>query len=430
MLSPLLSAACRRYASASSPSTIPDLVSQASRELQKAITPNLARVLATRGAAVVDGALSSTTCGLLREEFRALQQSSPELLRANCTHFVEPGAAGAVRLLPKRGILEAEATLDPEARQRLPLWRALADDGALRALLSVHLGEALAELHEERRRRRRRRRSEKRTTATTRRPSSTPTPAVPPPLRLENQTVKLQTNDGSGGCFPIHCDATEDLADGQVVDGRVVSCILYLTPSDGYDQKKHGGELRLYPLVPPAASSAVDVAPLEGRMVLFSSARMPHRVLPARGGRVRECATFWLGRGPAAAVAHAQSLDGGGGGGGGGRRGEALPTPPRLPLEEQLDRLLSPRLRPLAARVLLADEWEASLIEAHAPGPERDAAVGRHRRERALARAALAGENRMGLGEALDALAGGGVGGGGGSEATAAAAAAAEMDWF
>jgi hypothetical protein len=415
----LLQSICRFSSSAATAAATADqqLVAQATRELAAAITPQVATVLGRRGAAVVDNAVSPAVASALRDEFRALRTTSPDLLRPNCTHFVDgPTAGGQFRLLPKHGILEAEATLDPEARSKLPLWRALSDDGALRALLSVHLNEALATLDDERRRKRRRQ-------------SLLP---PPPPLRLDNQTVKLQANDGSGGCFPIHVDAAEDLgrAGGdqqQQVDGRVVTCILYLSPSEGYDAARHGGQLRLFPLLPPAARTAVDVLPLEGRLVLFSSARMPHRVLPARGGRIRECATFWLGRGPAAAVTHARGLqaqfwqsEGGGGGG--------VP----LPLEAQLARLLSPRLRPLAARVLLADEWEASLLESHAPGPERDAALERHRRELETARSALAG--RMGLSDAIEALSADEEGGGGAASAAAAVeaarAAALDMAWF
>jgi hypothetical protein len=395
---------CRRLFSSTTTTATTDVLAQASRDLQRSITPAVAACLARNGAAVIDGAFSQSVTRPLLAEFHALRRSSPHLLRPNCTHFVD-AATGATTLLEKPGILEAEATLDAEARARLPLWSALSDSSDLRALLSVHLGHALEQRWGERRRR-----------------GTGSTPAPHPPLRLDAQTIKLQRNDGAlGGCFPVHCDAAEDLAG----EGRVVTCILYLSDSTGYDPARHGGQLRLYPLRPPLSAAAAsppppvsaDVEPREGRLVLFASARMPHRVLPATGGRVRECATFWVGRSA-----------------NGGWRGPAAAadaTSPSSSLEERLRLLLSPRYRPLAARLLLADEWEQSLIESHAPGPERDAAVATHRRALAAARAAV---ERAGLEEAVAALAGG-AGSGSSSPAAAAAAAAAataaeDMDWF
>lgn len=79
---------------------------------------------------------------------------------------------------------------------------------------------------------------------------------------------------GNGGCFPIHLDSDE------TVDSRRVTAIVYLN-RDWEGQS--GGQLRLY----PSWSNSVDIEPINDRMVLFSSCRMPHRYptitfLPAR----------------------------------------------------------------------------------------------------------------------------------------------------
>lgn len=65
----------------------------------------------------------------------------------------------------------------------------------------------------------------------------------------------------------------------QSLDSRTLTAILYLN-SDW--TKADGGELRLYafPFAP------VDVEPQSGRLVLFSSAFMPHRY--GEAGDVRE----------------------------------------------------------------------------------------------------------------------------------------------
>ncbi len=58
--------------------------------------------------------------------------------------------------------------------------------------------------------------------------------------------------------------------------GRTLSITIYL--NDDYRQEEHGGELRVLPF----PYESVDVAPLMGRMVLFSSCNLFHRVLPSR----------------------------------------------------------------------------------------------------------------------------------------------------
>lgn len=92
-----------------------------------------------------------------------------------------------------------------------------------------------------------------------------------PKLQLESHAIKLQINEGAGGCFPIH----NDTADG--LDERRLTAIWYLNP----DWKQgDGGELRLYPW----PRETVDVAPINDRLVLFSSARLHHRCARERRG--------------------------------------------------------------------------------------------------------------------------------------------------
>jgi hypothetical protein len=54
-----------------------------------------------------------------------------------------------------------------------------------------------------------------------------------------------------------------------------------------------GGQLRLYPLSPLCKPSLVDVHPLYGRAVLFSSNSLPHRVMSTRSD-CRYCISFFF----------------------------------------------------------------------------------------------------------------------------------------
>ena len=138
--------------------------------------------------------------------------------------------------------------------------------------------------------------------------------AAAPWLALNRvDTIKVQVNDGAGGCFPMHFDTTPQTS-------RRLTAILYLgeewTPP-------HGGELRIYPCArrpPPTAHrlplrrphrpcrmstlptgpvrprrfplAPVDVAPRAGTLVLFSSVSSLHRVMPAYARRV--AISIWL----------------------------------------------------------------------------------------------------------------------------------------
>ena len=83
---------------------------------------------------------------------------------------------------------------------------------------------------------------------------------------------------GNGARYAKHCDT---MAQAQ----RVLTLIVY--PNQDW-REEHGGALRLH--VP---AGAVDIAPSEGRMVLFwADSRVPHEVLPAK--RTRYAATTWF----------------------------------------------------------------------------------------------------------------------------------------
>lgn len=102
----------------------------------------------------------------------------------------------------------------------------------------------------------------------------------------DDVVVKLQLNEGSGGCFPWHYDNP-----GRP-NRRRVTALFYLNPDWG---EGDGGELLLLPFLAPV-SSATRVAPRHGTVVLFLSDRVVHRVLPSRTPRV--AFTLWLdGRG-------------------------------------------------------------------------------------------------------------------------------------
>lgn len=194
------------------------------------ISAEACRELEGRGFAVVDNCFGKDIAASLRAEVVALRDH----MHANCTHLISSNAT----LLPKRNIFEAELLL-PQTQALAPLCAQLQHDTSLLATLNTLL----------------------------------------PHLRLDRQAVKVQWNSGGGACFPMHFDT--DAA----VDGRKVTLILYLNP--GWTPGS-GGQLRLYPF----PQLPVDIEPLNDRLVLFSSQRMLHRVLPSLDERY--CFTIWL----------------------------------------------------------------------------------------------------------------------------------------
>jgi hypothetical protein len=92
-------------------------------------------------------------------------------------------------------------------------------------------------------------------------------------------SVKVQRNDGRGGCFPLHHDNPGPPSK------RVLTIVIYLNegwvPGDG-------GEIVLVPFV----GRRTAVAPTFNRAVLFRSDLALHGVLPA--AKERLCFTVWI----------------------------------------------------------------------------------------------------------------------------------------
>ena len=106
-----------------------------------------------------------------------------------------------------------------------------------------------------------------------------------PELRLApagptSRTVKLQVNEGSGGCFPWHYD------NPGAPSKRALTCILYLNPEWKLGD---GGELRLQPF----CGAAATVAPRHNRLAIFYSDRTLHRVMPSYADK-RYAMTVWI----------------------------------------------------------------------------------------------------------------------------------------
>ena len=92
-------------------------------------------------------------------------------------------------------------------------------------------------------------------------------------------TVKLQCNEGNGGCFPAHYDNAGPPSQ------RRLTALFYLNP--GWEPGD-GGELELLPWL----GAPLRLPPLDGRLVIFLSEAMLHRVLPCH--RRRFCFTIWI----------------------------------------------------------------------------------------------------------------------------------------
>ncbi len=186
-----------------------------------------------------------------------------------------------------------------------------------------------------------------------------------------------------GGCFPLHTDhdaaaaAAQATATHRADPHRLLSAVLYLnpdwTPSDG-------GEVVLYPFpsaLPPypysnstsqqlkqaLRTSGIPIAPLLGRVVLFSSLHSIHRVLPTAPHFHRFCLTLWFS---------------------GTRRSPqplaALSPPPLATATDSqvLQYLLHPLHRTALCKLLYAEEWADSLQQSHAPSAQRQAVIDKH----------------------------------------------------
>ena len=206
------------------------------------LTSGLAAVgpsLASCGYAILDGLLPPCFALALHDEMATLQQQ--QLLRPHRFGFKSSPSA-PVRIVRKPHIYEAELS-EPHVREHA------AGIGTVSELVASAAGAAFPELQ------------------------------LSPGPNGEGTAVKLQCNEGHGGCFPLHFD------NAGPPSCRKLTCLVYLNPSWA---EGDGGELELVPwLAPP-----VQIPPLGGRLVLFRSDLVLHRVLPSRARRF--CFTIWV----------------------------------------------------------------------------------------------------------------------------------------
>ena len=209
---------------------------------------------------------------------------------------------------------------------------------------------------------------------------------------LERASVKLQVSEG--GAFPLHFDSDATL------DSRRLTALWYLGVGDGEGEVRDwksgdGGELVFLPF--PRPRSQVVIEPRLGRVVLFSSEFGLHRVLPSLAAR-RYMFTCWY---------FAREK----------RPTQAAP-PPGTDAESQMAALLHPSLRKHVAKIVLADEWAASIEQAHEESESRAAALQTHWDEVQLITRVLVNNYPLGLERIATEMARGDDG------------ALADIDWF
>ncbi|GFR46885.1 hypothetical protein Agub_g8526 [Astrephomene gubernaculifera] len=279
---------------------------------ERAITPDVAQHLSDHGYAVVDGIFGKDVARQLRAEVVELYERG--LMRKNCTHLVKDNATS---LVEKSHVHEAELTLDANIQSAAPLCSSLNSDRTMATLLSLFM----------------------------------------PQVTLDSQAIKLQYNAGGGGCFPVHLDSDEQL------DGRRVTAIFYLNP-DWHEGQ--GGQLRLYPF---PSGPPLDLPPLEDRLVLFSSCRMPHRVMPATAPRC--CFTIWMSQSRRRSfVRSAPSL-----------ASLEPAAPPEQDPAAAVRFLMHPAVKQHVCKLVYGEEWAQSLQESHAESAVREAMLQQHWRE-------------------------------------------------
>eukprot|EP00501_MAST-03F_sp_TOSAG23-6_P002273 GSMAST32.ASY1.ANO1.2373.1 assembled CDS len=221
------------------------------KHICKSLTPKVYTNLQRQGYAVVDNCIDINHVNILRKEINQLKQRNA--LHLNSTRMVTQ--CGENNHLQKDKIWELDLFNDE-----------LLDCENLAALnsetcLIEHLSQNLFTSHNK----------------------------IQTTQRLNLQTAKVQFNEGAGGCFPWHFD-TDPL-----IDSRRITAILYLNHE--WDVK-HGGQLCLSPWPEPT----IKIDPVGGRIVLFSSADIVHRVLPSSVSRY--CLTLWFWANDKSSVKH------------------------------------------------------------------------------------------------------------------------------
>ena len=205
------------------------------RALDARVTDDVVERLVERGYVVVDDALPSSLCQKLRREMEALE--------SNGQMWNSQSYGGGGGGSPHLHINETQLDYK-EVRRYAPTFARMEHDPSL-----IELVRGVPGLHD-----------------------------------LYFQHVRIQINQGRGGCYTMHTDSgSRAESDGQTLS---LTALFYLNekwkPGDG-------GELRVFPY--PHAAEVIP--PVQGRMVLFEP-RMVHDVLPSH--RKRFCFTLWCTR--------------------------------------------------------------------------------------------------------------------------------------
>ncbi|KRX09708.1 hypothetical protein PPERSA_02580 [Pseudocohnilembus persalinus] len=97
-------------------------------------------------------------------------------------------------------------------------------------------------------------------------------------LSFSPSAIKMQYNEGGGGCFPWHYDNAGNPSK------RQLTCVIYLNPEW---KEGDGGEIVVWPFL----EQPVKIAPKMDRAVLFRSDMVLHRVMPSK--KERFCFSIW-----------------------------------------------------------------------------------------------------------------------------------------
>jgi len=210
--------------------------------------PSAAGLLDEQGVWVSDGAVSEEVAESLRAEILSAHSSGLLVESGNVLAVKRADGSRGGTALPKPNVFEADLLAEGAVQRRdvidtCPTLRKLLDDES----------ELRHKLNQAR-----------------------------PSLALSGlDQAKIQVNDGAGGAFPHHFD----LPSAQT-SRRHVTAILYLNPNW---REGDGGEVEMLPF--PFAD--VVAAPLNCRLVVFSSRCTMHRVRPFFGTQ-RVCINLWI----------------------------------------------------------------------------------------------------------------------------------------
>jgi hypothetical protein len=295
--------------------------------LERALTQDAIDTLAEHGYVVIDDALPAETCAQLRAEMDALESHGQMW---NSKSFSARGDAERASA-PHEHICETQLDYK-EVRAWAPTFVKIERDPTMLARLR----------------------------------------SVRSLDRTVGQHVRIQINQGRGGCYTMHTDSGSDAGDGQALR---LTALFYLNP---HWKPGDGGELRIFPY----PHKPEVIAPLEGRLVLFEP-RMVHDVLPNYARRY--CFTLWCyaGRGEASskaghgdheamllepAIAKTVQL---------AERwrasqGRPLPYPASAGVPAHIRSLFLPELRPWIVQTVYRQEQLRLILHSYAPGERRD----------------------------------------------------------